>query len=277
VLARAWPALLVLAGLSIILRSRVGFGSGIALIISLIVAGGIAALGFSSRATQQRSDYQEPLAQVIAPSVTVLRLQIRSLATDIELLPRSGAERQVTGEFAGSAESRVEVVYDEVGVDANLTITERQASQFPRLENIGRGTLRIELPLDLPLDIDIQGASGTVTLNTVGLSVERMNLNLLSGDALVTLPQYDPLMSGPEDTLGTLAARDGDLTLLIDLDLAAQLELDVGARPIYDPNFYNYLSDLNRLEARNINVAEIIVRYAVSAPKGEVIVRNPTQ
>jgi hypothetical protein len=276
-LARAWPALLVLAGLSIILRARVGFGSGIALIVSLLLLGGIAALGFSSRATQQRSDYRETLAQTISPAATLLRVQIRTLATDIELLPRGGGERQVTGEFVGSAESQIEITYNEAGVDGNLLIAEQQASQFPRLENIGRGTLRLELPPDLALDIDLQAASGTVTLNTVGLAVERMNLNLLRGDALVTLPMYDPLASGPEDTLGTLAAREGNITMLIDLDLAAQLELDVGARPIYDPNFYNYLSDLNRLEARNINVADIIVRYAVSAPRGEVIVRNPSE
>ncbi len=117
--------------------------------------------------------------------------------------------------------------------------------------------------------------NGTVSLNMGDLAVERMNLDLHAGDALVTLPHYDPVLSEPTDTLGTLAVRGGDLTLLINSDIAVQLELDVGARPEYDPNVYNYLSDLNRLESRNIETAEIVLRYAVSAPSGQIIVRNP--
>ena len=38
-IVRAWPALLLLAGLSLILRNRLPFGSGIALVASAAVAG----------------------------------------------------------------------------------------------------------------------------------------------------------------------------------------------------------------------------------------------
>ena len=241
-LARAWPALLILAGLSILLRARVGFGSGIALLISAALVVGIAALGFSNRAAQQRDDYKQSLDQNVADSVTLLRLQIHTLATDVEVLPRQGAERQVTGQFVGSLDSMVEFSYDEEGVEANLTVTEQQASQFPNLDTIGRGALHLELPPDLPLDIEVQAADGSVSMNMVGLSVERMNLDLQHGNALVTLPHYMPVASAPGDLLGTLIAHQGDLTLLIDLDIAAQLDLDVGVRPQYDPNYYNYLS-----------------------------------
>src|SRR5690606_33970399 len=227
-LVRAWPALLVLAGLSLLLRTRIPLGSLLALIVTLALAGGVAALAYSSRSAQQRSDYRESVVQNIDANITLLRVQIRTLTTDVELLRRIGSDRDITGEFVGSAESRVAVTYDETDTAANLTLSETQINPFPMLENVGRGTLRLELPPDLPLDIELQGADGSVILNMSGLAVERMNLDLQHGDALVTLPVYAPLLSGRDDMLGTLAVRDGDITLFIDPQVAARLELNLG-------------------------------------------------
>src|SRR5690606_20509793 len=68
-IARAWPALLVLAGLSIVLRPRVPLGSLLALVVTAALVGGVASYAFSARATQQRDDYQEPVLQAIGPDV----------------------------------------------------------------------------------------------------------------------------------------------------------------------------------------------------------------
>jgi hypothetical protein len=57
-LVRAWPALLVLAGLSLLLRARIPLGSLLALIVTLALAGGVATLAYYSaisRSAQQRS------------------------------------------------------------------------------------------------------------------------------------------------------------------------------------------------------------------------------
>jgi hypothetical protein len=278
-LARAWPALLVLAGLSIILRTRVPLGSLLALIVTVALAGGVTAYAFSARATQQREDYQEPVLQNIGPNVTLLRVQIRTLATDVELLRRVGADRVVSGQFTGSPESKVEVTYNETDVAAELIVTEQQVNQFPMLETMGRGVLRLELPPDLPVDIELLGTDGAVTLNMNGLAVERMNLDLQRGNALVTLPVYDPLGSGPGDSLGTLAVREGDITLFIDPQVAARLELNrsgSGINPVFDANIYNYLVG-DVLEARSIETAEIVMRYTITAPRGLITVREPLQ
>lgn len=276
-LARAWPALLVLAGLSTILRPRVFFGSGVALLLTLLLVGVAAALAFSTRATQQREDYRAPVEQAVNAGVTLLRVQIRTLATDVELLRRVGSDRTISGEFVGSAESLVEVVYNEGAVEADLSVIEQQANPFPMLEKMGRGTLRLEFPADLPLDIDLAGLNGAVTLNMSGLAVERMNLDLQSGNALVTLPVYDPLGSGPDDALGTLAVRSGDITLFVDPQIAARLELNragSGIDPVFDPIVYNYLVG-DVLEARSIETADIVMRYAITAPHGQITVREP--
>jgi hypothetical protein len=276
-LVRAWPVLLVLVGLSILLRPRVPLGSALALIVSLALVGGVAAFAFSTRATQQREDYRAPVFQTVDAEVTLLRLQIRTLATDVELLRRVGTDRVITGQFVGSNESQVEITYTLDNRAADLAVIEHQVNQFPMLEDMGRGTLRLELPADLPLDIDLQGADGGVTLNMSGLAVERTNLDLRHGNALVSFPLYDPLSSGPDDLLGTLAVRDGDITVFIDPQMAARLELNrsgSGIDPVYDPTIYNYLVG-DVLEARNIETAAIVVRYNITAPRGRITIREP--
>ena len=156
-LLRAWPVLLVLAGLSILLRPRVIFGSGIALILSAVLVGGVMAVAFSTRSAQQRSDYTEPVLESIGPQVTLLRVQIRTLSTDVELLQRVGTDRVVTGQFVGSAESQVIVNYTEDNVVADLTVTEQQVNPFPVLENVGRGTCASSCRRVCPLILTCQG------------------------------------------------------------------------------------------------------------------------
>ena len=53
-ISRAWPALLVLAGLAILLRGRVPLGSGVAFVLTALLVGGMAAYSLSTRAEQQR-------------------------------------------------------------------------------------------------------------------------------------------------------------------------------------------------------------------------------
>ena len=276
-LVRAWPALLVLAGLSIFLRPRVTFGSGLALIASVALVAGVSVVAFSARATEQRSEYIEPVNQPIAANISLLRLRGTTRNTDIEIIPALSQERVVTGEFTGSTESNLQVVYLEEGASATLSLIEEQASQFPLLENVGRGTLRLEVPPGIPLDIELNSESGDVLLNTSTLAVERMNLNLQQGDALVTLPVYQPLLSEADDNLGTLAAQNGAMTVFIPPEVAARLELNRGGsgiEPVYDAGVYNFLVG-DVLEARNIESAAIRVRYSVTAPRGPIRVEVP--
>jgi hypothetical protein len=278
-LLRAWPAVLVLVGLSILLRGRMPLGSIFALVLSAGLVIGLALAAFTTRATQQRDDYRETVNQAIGADVTLLRLQIQALATDIELLPRLGTERVISGEFVGSLESQVMATYSEDALDANFSVIEQQANPFPVLSNVGRGTLRLELPANLPIDIGLQGAAGNVTLNLGGLAVERLNLELRQGDALVTLPVYDPLTSGREDMLGTLAVLNGNLTLFVDPAVAAYIRLNRNPAnpPEYNPTTYNLLANPDALEARNFDVSEIVARYTAIVPTGRITLREPLQ
>lgn len=269
-LVRAWPALLIAAGLGIFLRPRLPFGAALALIVTAALVGGVAALAFSTRAGQERSDYRETIDQPIGPQVTLLRLRVETLATSIALQPTASADRRVTGQFTGSLESVVTVEYVEEGQAANLTVRETRPAQVPLLEHVGRGALRLALPPDLPLDIAVHGADGDTRLDLTGVALERLNLDLRQGSALVTLPEHRPLASGPQDLLGTLAVRSGSLTMFIPRTVAARLELDRGGsgiEPEFDPALYNYLVG-DVLQAANITTADIVLRFAVVIPRG---------
>lgn len=274
---RAWPALLVLGGLAIFLRPRVTFGSGIALLLTAALVAGVGVVAFSTRADEQREDYQETVEQPIAENITLLTLRINMRLSDIEIVPATTPERVVRGTFTGSSESRLQAVYLEEGAAARLSLFEEQANPFPLLENVGRGRLRLSLPSGVPLDVELTALDGDVTLNTSTLAIERINTDIQDGNALVTLPVYQPIGTEAGESLGTLAVRNGDITVFIPPEVGARLELNRGGsgiEPVYDPNIYNFLVG-DVLEARSIDDAEIQVRYTVTAPSGRIRVAVP--
>lgn len=275
---RAWPALLLLAGLSILLRNRVPFGSGIALVLSAVVAGVIISSAYSTRATQQSTDSTQAINQTLSPGLTLLRLRIQTLATDVDLLGTLTSE--VSGEFVGSSDNRIDVSYSELADNsATLTLTEvRESGDFPMLETMGRGTLHLELPPNVPLDVEFVGQEGSVVLNMGGTALERLNITSVRGDAVVTLPAYEPLLSTSTESLGTLTVGDGDLAIFIPQAVGARLELDRGGsgiQPQYNDALYNYLVG-DVLEARNINTAQVVARYTLRVPRGLIRVEVPS-
>lgn len=278
---RAWPALLVLFGLGTLLRNRIPLGNLIALVVSAALVGGLAVSAYSSRATQERSDYQESIAQPIPPEITLLRVSVETLATDVEIV-RSLSSGTVSGQFSGSSESLLNANYNELGDGtADLNITESRSSSFPMLEAIGRGRLLLELPAGVALDVSFIGQDGTVSLNMDGLALERLNMDLVKGNAAVSLPNYRPLGSAPDATLGALVVREGNITLVVPPTIAARFTLNRGGsglRPDFDSTVYNLLAEGDGiLEARSFDAAEIQVRYTVTVPRGLITVQAAAQ
>ena len=276
---RAWPALLVLAGLSFLLSRRLPLGGLIALIITVAVVAGVAVVAYSGRAAQQRSDYQQVIELPLNGNITLLRLRVETLATNVELITSATSDPVISGEFVGSAESRVDIDYEPDAADnsATLTLREVQPSGFPGLESVGRGTLRVEIPPNTPVDVDFLGSDGSIVLNMDGLDLERLNVFVTRGDVVVTLPEYQPVLSGAEGTQGTLTTRDGDLAIFIPATVAARLELNregSGIEPQYDATIYNYLVG-DVLEARTIETADTVVRYALTVPRGLIRIEVP--
>lgn len=277
-LSRAWPVLLILGGLSVLLRDRVPMGSLVALVVSIGVVGGVTAFAFSSRANQPRTDYQQPIEQVVSEDVSLLQVVIHTRATDVEVL-RSTESRTVTGEFTGSSESELVTDYAQEGATATFQITEAQSSEIPMLESIGRGRLQLQLPADVALDVVFTGLNGAATFNVGELALERLNLTLEQGDALVSLPEYQPLSPTVASQPGNLLVRNGNITVIVPDELSARFELNRGGsglRPLFNDALYFYLEG-DILQARTYDNAETKVSYIVTAPAGQIRVEEVTE
>jgi hypothetical protein len=144
------------------------------------------------------------------------------------------------------------------------------------LESVGRGTLRLEIPANVAIDVAFRGTDGDVSFNMSDLSLERLNIDLEKGSAIVTFPAYQPLSSNVAQEPGDLIVRDGDITLVVPQKVGARFELDragSGVDPEFDAGIYNHLVP-DILEARGIDTAAIKLRYIVIAPHGLIRVQT---
>lgn len=264
-IVRAAPVVLIIVGLSLALCYRVRWSGLVSVVVGLAITGAIGYTSFTIRESQVRDDNTLTREQVIDDAVILLRVRMETLDTDVEVvrLP-DGNPRTVRARYDGSTGSDLVHTYvEDDDLSATFTLSEIATSPVPMLEQVGRGTMLLELPYDVPVDVQLQGTDGDITLNTQGVQLERLSLDLPDGDVLLTLPAYQPLFSRPEDTLGGLAVRAGALTIRVPEAVAARFDMSdsTGGDPDYDPNTYNLLFGRDVLEARLIDSAEIVQRY----------------
>ncbi len=277
ILQRSLPAVLIALGVGTFFRGRVPFSSMIALALTVFVVVNIAVIGFSSRSGQQRSDQRVAVNQAIGEAVTLLTVDVGVLSTDIRVSLDTSAGALVTGEFSGGRDSAFTADYiDDGSGRATLTLRETQANAFPNLDNIGRGLLVLALPAGIGLDLAVTAQQGAATLNLDQADLERLNLDLLRGDATITLPEYAPrspsLAADPEALIGTLRALEGSITIAVPSEVGARFELNragSGIDPQFDATVFNFLQN-DVLESRNFDRVTIKLRYAVVAPRGPI-------
>lgn len=273
-LNRSWPALLVVTGLAFLLRDRVPVSGLLSILVGMALVGGVTFYAYSSRATQQRSDQQFPIEQPIEDDVTLLAVNVNTLSTDVEI--RAGTDPQMlTGEFIGSTESEIRMDFENRGDGtAEFTLTESQSNQFPMLEAVGRGTLRLTLPPEVAVALAFTGQDAQATFNLNDVSLERLSFTLQEGDALVTFPDYAPRSPNAQDEPGELAVLNGSIIVFVPGNVAARLELNRGGnniRPEFD-DAYILIDDGadGTLEKRNIEEDDIPLFYEITAPRGQI-------
>jgi len=271
---RGWPALLVAVGLGMLLRGRLPFSGVIALALTGAVVINVALVAYSSRAGQVREDQRVPISVPLSEGVTLLTLDIGSLATDVQISFDASLDRAVMGEFVGSTESLITADYAEDGARATYTLREVQPNAIKMLEAVGRGNLILRVPADLGLDIALRTEQGGVLLNLDGTQLERLNLDLLRGDAIIALPSYQPQSASQAQAPvnGTLTVREGAITVSVPDDVGARFELDRAGNslaPVFDDKTYNYLVG-DVLESRDYDAEAVKLRYAILAPRGQI-------
>ena len=266
VIGRSLPVVLVIVGVSVMLRNRVPFGGVIAIILGAALVAGVSTTAFSVREDQNRDDNRVEIDEEMGEQIVLLRVRLETLATDVELVraPAGRDDRTVRALFLGSVESDISAAYtEEPDRTATLALTEQRPSPFPLLEAVGRGTLLVELPPDMPADVQVNAADGDVSVNFTGVDLERLNIDVNEGDVIISLPDYEPTYSRPEETLGTWRVLAGSLTVRIPQAVAARFDMSQssGPDPDYNPDEYNLLFGRGILEARNFDTAETVIRY----------------
>lgn len=275
-IGRAWPALLVLAGLAILLRGRVPVSGLVAVAVTALVTSGIGLAAFQGRAGQPSDAQRIPIEQAIAPDLALLRVRLNLLASDVQVLSGLTPE-SVKGQFRGSLASQITFSYEEAADrSATLLLTESRSEGLPALDQLGRGVLELELPPDIPLDIEFVGADGDATLNLNDVALERLNVRVSGGDLILTLPTHQPVLVPAGESNGTLTASTGSITLFVPQSVAARLELNRGGsgiEPQFDAAQYNYLVG-DVLESRTIDTAPFALSYVLNVPRGLIRVES---
>ncbi len=218
--SRAWPVVVLLAGLAVLL-DQIGPLRRVAPLIAVVLAGGLLAgivvLAYSTRAASERDDNVVDFQQALAVDVERLHVTIEALETTVQISPSVAGVSAVLARFVGSDSSEVAIDYaveDGTGV---FTVRETHPDSLPLLGAVGRGRLNVELPLGVPVELDFRTADGTVSLNLLGLRVSRLNVTVDSGDLVLSLPNT------ALNRRGDVLVAGGSITLFVPQDLGLHL------------------------------------------------------
>ena len=271
---RGWPALLVLAGLSLLLRDRIPLGNVAALGLSVALTAGIIMFAYSARSSKASNAQELLISQDIAadPSL-LLTVNITTLDTDVRISSAASPTTGIQGHFIGSTQSEISTEYqiDPATNTAQFTLIETKPGGLPRLTEVGRGSLVLDLPPDLALEVAFIGGSGNVTLDMTTLSLERLNVELQHGDAEIRLPEYQPRSPNATEQPGQLLIYDGDLTVFapeaIDVRLAFDRKGNATA-PQFPPTYIEVRDGVDGMLRRDQETAPIRFWYEVTIPNG---------
>ncbi|WP_119073064.1 LiaI-LiaF-like domain-containing protein [Aggregatilinea lenta] len=278
IMQRAWPALLVLFGFDLLVgRRRLRLGQQgvsyamIALAGTLVGLAALVWLAYAQQADVVRADKQATFAQAVEDTTSQLRVAASMNRTAITIEPTEGDTREVSADYAGSAESDVAFDWTTEGDIAQLTVTEAEQDAIPKLEAYGRGTLGLTLPVAVSLqELTVGGDAGDVSANLRPLRIGQLNLAVGEGDLEVTLPS-DAVMTG------VLRTGDGDLILNVPQNVALTLSLGEGSgQPTYEYDVARYDLLINgTLKLKNTDAFQ--VGLTVSLPGGAHLIVNDVE
>ncbi len=270
---RLWPAAALIAGLSFLLRDRSRYGELVAVLLGLVLTVVVVAVGYGMRVNQQRTDNVFEQEQDLGTDISQLQISVETLGTNVEFTSSTSTSLQVA--FTGSEAS---VMLADYGEDADglatYTLRETRPSGLPRLDDMGRGTLLMELPRHVAVSITFTGADGDAAFNLAGLDLQGLDLALMRGDALVSLPDYQPRSGRTTRQSGNLSVQSGDLVLVVPESVGGRFVLrrDRDRRPEFDGSAYILIDDGGdgTLEARGYDAEAAQVEYNVAVPAGAI-------
>lgn len=219
-LVRSWPALLIIFGLNILLSQRFPIANWLVLFFSVGLVVVVANVAYGQRSSEYRTDYRELRQDVVPPEVEQLVLIIDVRDTRATISPASES-RQIVAQFEGSNESDVDIDVEIQGSTATITISEDRPGVLPRLQHVGRGTLNVFVPADVPIEaIDYVAGDGSVTADFMGLNIGSINMLIQRGNMRLCLPRQGIVLQD------TITIESGDLEVVVPPD--TPLSFDMG-------------------------------------------------
>lgn len=262
VLIRAWPALLIIFGLNVLIGQRLRFANWFVLGLGVVLVVVIANFAYAERSSEYRTDYTESRLDVLPPEVTAVDVTVDMRETRVTISASPPNTRVVDARFAGSNESNVTIGVEIEGTIGMVTIKETRPGVLPRLSEVGRGTLNLFLPTDVPIrSLTYIGDDGSVTVDLTRFAIQSVNMQVKRGNMKLCLPQAGSLIQD------SIQVDDGDLELIIPSDTTLRFDLGDGSEePTFLPaqldDTYQFLVG-GILETRFIDNPRIILNVVV--------------
>lgn len=217
-LAALWPLLLVALGLEILFGRRSTLVSGliallmVGAVIFILVAGPKVGLNLPT-AQVIEEQFSEPLGQTRSADVLI---DISSDPVTIDALSGSGDLIQAAITHTGEME------FTASGSSDKSIVLRKQPStaSFNWSFNITQPTRwDIALSSQVPLDLTLEGGSGSTTADLSQLQLERLKVDVASGSFVLDLPDsdqaYEGEIEGGSGSLRVSLPADTDLTLSV--------------------------------------------------------------
>ena len=263
-LTRSWPAVLVLFGLDLLAgRSKVRVGKrsvplrALAVMVTVVLLGIVIWQAYVKQADVVRADSIVTFTEQIGGEVVSLRIEVDLKRTAVTIESASESTRMLDAVFSGSQESDVSMAWRVDAGIGSLRIDELYKNAIPKLEDYGRGTLVLQVPAGVPVElIRLDAAEGTVTGQIDSLLIQRIEVSIDAGDIALQLP-------GQDAVTGVLRTDYGNILITVPDDVPLRIRLAEGsANPEYDyDEMRYYLLAGGTLERRNAEFiqAEFVV------------------
>jgi hypothetical protein len=232
VLLRLWPVLVILVGIDILFGRRsptigalIGVGA-VALIIGLMLAG--PSLGWVDDVEVKTGRFSEPIGEAASARVS---LDLSSGPTEITAL--SDSNDLIDADLTYTGEIEFEVRGDR---DKAISLNERDADVLFGFEWFADDDdeLRWDIGLSpqVPLDLEVDGGSGSLALDLRALQLTGLKLDVGSGAVDGSLPaaegRYDARVDGGSGQCRLNIPGGADVDLRIDIG-SGSFNVDIGA------------------------------------------------
>lgn len=269
---RSWPALLIIAGLNMLLMERVRFGNWLALVISLAVLAGVIVYAYDYHAERVKTDYTVMLAPeplMLGENIQGMNITVETLGAKIDFIPAPG--RATYARFIGSKESHVDIAAQEQENGLlELTVKEEYLNRLPNIADMGRGELQVLLPLNMPiLNVELTNQNGPITFDFRYAEVPRFNLHNVHGNVDLHLPLAQTAGTDLQ-IIGDITVSEGNLTLYLSPSVPVRIT-GVSDNLEFDRDAYSRDGEI--IETRG-GLTSFQYAIRVSVPKGTLTLKQ---